>query len=653
MPYVWSFPRSLSCSSSGPASPRRQTAGNILRRTPHKASPRPHIYKPPPPNLIIPPKPAHGPVPTGWRPFKPPDSYLLKPYVFEPTLAERLPCVDQWVAQGKPCEFKEHANVKVDAVWTWVNGSEVVLDATRNQVVAAQTTAAPAGRPALFRGARTTHFREHGEMINSMRSVFKSMPSALVRKYILLTADVPADDTEELRLGSVPIWLNLSHERDDVQVLHHSDVFRTLESSLSDTEMENQGRAWRDRFVPSFNSLAIESQLANIEDLAPTIYYLNDDCFLLKPLSAGDFETPLYGSVFRIQFDLGVKSKPPGQVSMGIDKEGEWPGLEYTNWLLDQRFGLRQRRYLHHVAKTLSTPIMRETAAVWAEEVAKTAEARFRGQGSQVNLVFLATWYTIEKHRESLLHSFIMLRADADADGVISPAERLTLIGGLESGKIPVALREGGSAYWVELNMHRAGLDAPKETEYDWLSSDGYPLIKTVKPNPKDKSVQYCEIDVETCFPSNSSSSLDLFKRVAFEQPNCGDCLIVHLISKSGPVGLAAFLPPPNAPKAPPPQTPRLAKTWQDATFFSGMGREYAVNIIQRYTYVVGNSQMGFLALRRGGDTWRLPNATSPVAFFAVNDDLRTDHAIEATDRDMRTWYAQHWGGVRGWWEKK
>jgi hypothetical protein len=51
---------------------------------------------------------------------------------------------------------------------------------------------------------------------------------------------------------------------------------------------------------------------------------------LLKPLSAADFETPLYGPVFRIQFDLGVKSQPPGVISMAVDKEGEWPGLEFS-----------------------------------------------------------------------------------------------------------------------------------------------------------------------------------------------------------------------------------------------------------------------------------------------------------------------------------
>ncbi|KAJ6530414.1 hypothetical protein DFH09DRAFT_1166275 [Mycena vulgaris] len=606
--------------------------------------PPPHPFKAKPQarkKIVVPPKHANGTVPTGWRPFAPPDSYLLPPFNIEATLAQRLPCGDQWVSRGKPCVSTD--NGTIDAVWTWINGSEPILEDTRERMAEASMKGP---RPLPFLGSRQTHFRTHGEMINSMRSVLKSMPSGLVRKYILITADVAAEDTLELRLGSIPTWLDLSQGA-GLAVFHHSDVFRVPESLLSaDTDVERHGREWRDKNVPSFNSLAIESQLPNIPELAPTLFYLNDDCFLLKPLSAADFETPLYGPVFRIQFDLGVKSRAPGSVSMGIDKEGEWPGLEYTNWLLDQRFGKRQRRYLHHVAKVLPVPIMREAAAVWADEMAKTGETRFRGHGSQVNMVFLTTWYTIEKHRESLLYSFIMLRADADADGVFSSTERQVLIAGLEA-KIPIALREGGSPHYIDVNLVRAGLETPKETVYDWLSSDGYPLIHTVRTG----SAAHCTMDVIECFAPGTA--IDVFKRVAFDKPQCGDCLIAHLINRSGPEGLAAFLPPLTAPSAPPPETPTLAKRWQDAAFSSGMGREFAVNSIQRYTYVVGSSPIQFTSLRRKGDARRLPNATSPIAFLAVNDDIRGDaFALSQMEMDMRRWYAQRWGDVRAWWEK-
>jgi hypothetical protein len=67
----------------------------------------------------------------------------------------------------------------VDAVWTWINGSEPILADTRNQVEAANMKGP---RPAPFLGLRQTHFRDHGEMIHSLRSVLTSMPSGLIQK---------------------------------------------------------------------------------------------------------------------------------------------------------------------------------------------------------------------------------------------------------------------------------------------------------------------------------------------------------------------------------------------------------------------------------------------------------------------------------------
>ncbi|KAJ7067822.1 hypothetical protein C8F01DRAFT_1115840 [Mycena amicta] len=618
---------------------------------------RPSVYKHTPEipkNVVVPPKRANASAPDGWRLFKPALNFLATISPVAPTVAEQLPCLEQWIAYGKPCSARE-IPVQLDVLWTWVNGSEPILSATRDKEVAIAMEAKkqPGFQPG-FLGSRKTHFRTHEEMVHSMRSVLNSLPPELVRRYILITADVSADDTEELRFGSVPTWLDLDS---NVQVAHHSDIYRVPESLLSPDDP--LGRRWRDRIVPSFNSLAIESQLVHMRDVAPTIFYSNDDCFLMRPLSAADFETPLYGPVFRIQFDLAVKSRPPDSPPVGVDKEGEWPGLHYTNWLLDQRFGKRSRRYLHHVAKVISTPIMREVGAIWSHEIARTAEARFRGHGPQVNLLYLTTWYTIEKHREMLLYSFIMLRVDANADGLISADERLTLTAGLDldSGQVAIAMRENGSPHYVAHNFKAAGLDEPKETQYTWLSSDGYPLIETKQTKTQSQTTAkatHCQIDIRRCFDfaSESVSSLDLFRRVAFEQPGCGDCLIAHVVGRSGKDGLSAFLPRLSTESQRHPLPQDFAKRWQDAQFPTGLGRGFAVNAIQRYSYVFGTSPMEFLAIRRIGDVKKFPDLNSKVAFFAVNDDMYNPSMLEQLDADMRRWYAQRWGAIRGWWEK-
>lgn len=58
-----------------------------------------------------------------------------------------------------------------------------------------------------------------------------------------------------------------------------------------------------------------------------------------------------------------------------------------------------------------------------------------------------------------------------------------------------------------------------------------------------------CTFHFSTCLPphffdsSTSFSASTMFTRLAFERPQCGDCLITALIKASGKRGLSAFLP--------------------------------------------------------------------------------------------------------------
>jgi len=61
-----------------------------------------------------------------------------------------------------------------------------------------------------------------------------------------------------------------------------------------------------------------------------------------------------------------------------------------------------------------------------------------------------------------------------------------------------------------------------------------------------------CALRLRTCFSESfldvrsstaATSTTETFRRIAFEHPRCGDCLIVHLLAKTGNVGLEVFLP--------------------------------------------------------------------------------------------------------------
>ncbi|PWN27174.1 hypothetical protein BDZ90DRAFT_272208 [Jaminaea rosea] len=151
-----------------------------------------------------------------------------------------------------------------------------------------------------------------------------------------------------------------------------------------------------------------------------------------------------------------------------------------------------------------------------------------------------------------------------------------------------------------------------------------------------------CRLDIAACLSGlvrddGRMLAQDLFKRIAFEKgEKCGDCLLVHLLGQSGQRGLNAFLPPqgkvfPPSETAPRPQEePHLPLTptyfslnksqelsedpafifspyeednkpdFSSASVSSSLGwaqksqRDFALRLLQRYSYVIGSSPSRF-----------------------------------------------------------
>lgn len=358
----------------------------------------------------------------------------------------------------------------------------------------------------------------------------------------------------------------------------------------------------------------------------------------IQETSPADFATPLFGQVFRIQKDLGVGGEAPGTSKQKAD--GEWPSMGYSNWLLDNRFGIRKRSYLVHQSKLINRPLLDEAASVWAQELKETAEVRFRGKSAELNMLFLSTYYVIEKHREALLWSYFVARMDSTRKGVYTAEDRMALQEDLASnivnGTISVVTRPDRQSYdggHSDDLLNAAGLAIPKATPYQFSSINGYAFVP-LGQNPAawpdfdnttiktEKPWDVCKIDVATCFGSESFFDVDysgqrasqwLFKRMAFERPECGDCAIVALLSKDKQ-GLEAFLPSaegkaasspfdPSMQDVPPPLLGSWDKTWQNTDFSLWLAlrsgkwnlREYTVRLLQRYSYVIGESPVALL----------------------------------------------------------
>ncbi|CAH7669509.1 hypothetical protein BY996DRAFT_4582785 [Phakopsora pachyrhizi] len=577
-------------------------------------------------------------------------SAIKSPYRPRPTSSQRrlsLSCTESWISKGEKCTDLKPA--PIDLIWTWVNSS------------ASSSTPTTDGynlRHHEEEEGEKYLFREHDELRYSLRSTLDSLPAQEVRSRQVISAVDPVTG-----LGSLPSWFDRkkTSSSDGLSFVHHSDLFKIHRDQLI------KRYNWLKSVLPSHNSLAIESQISNLVNLGDNLIYLNDDCFLLNRFSLGDFATEFWGPVFRIQWDLFVDDDSlEGRNSPG--DLGEWTSLKYTNWLLSQRFGKRTRRYLSHTSKVLGVESLREVSNIWYSEIDETATSNFRGQKKEINTPFLTTWYHIEKHREALLHSFIILRSDVDSDGILSLSEWNQMLNeiGIEqtSANNSSELIKIDRPYRpIQSEKIYAGQGAPKQTNYFWFSSDGFPLFGNGGKLPSNYSSfedgtkeQFCTINIKECFSTGpGSSSESVLKKIAFEKPQCGDCVIASLVGKSGTSGgMEAFLPPSTFQttisrwRSEPEVTSyaNFEKTSKDVRFISPSSwtsriqrmiyrdkRTWAIRNIQRYQYVLGSSNIVF-------DAITFPKASkevlSKIKSFKSNETIYETNSEETQSSSTR-----------------
>ncbi len=141
----------------------------------------------------------------------------------------------------------------VDAVVTWVDGADKTHAAKRQSFM-------EQSQSELHENAINPHrWVDSNELYFCLRSIQINAP--WIRRIWLVTDDQTPD-----------ISVFPQSFRDKVQIVDHVGIFAGF------TE-----------FLPTFNSLAIESLIWRIPDLAEHFIYFNDDVFLSSPVSKTDF----------------------------------------------------------------------------------------------------------------------------------------------------------------------------------------------------------------------------------------------------------------------------------------------------------------------------------------------------------------------------
>ena len=180
----------------------------------------------------------------------------------------------------------------IDVVITWVDGRDPLHRKKMSAYVKETETAHEDV-------AAPTRFFSEGEIYYCVASILRFAP--FVRKIFIIT--------DEQNPDLVPfININFPDNRIPVVVVDHRVIFREYEA-----------------YLPTFNSLSIETCLFRIPGLAENFVYFNDDFFLIREIKPTDWfqnDKPVaYGSMRSVQFDSflrKIKPKKNGRKPFGF-----------------------------------------------------------------------------------------------------------------------------------------------------------------------------------------------------------------------------------------------------------------------------------------------------------------------------------------------
>lgn len=655
--------------------------------------------------------------------------------------------MEQWIAHGivlPALDFSRH--VRIDALTTWVNGSDPRHQANRELYSHDEhrVNGGPAETKDSHDDAPSTddekekvkagmtsaalqntdnRFRDLNELQYSVRSTRLSLLHHLGTHHILSTdfwaSDKPPEDVQDhvfgQRRGQVPQWLdtqspfvafgNQTLKRTPAVRVHHD--WQTFVPFDGHTDAER----WREQRLPTFASTAAEAVAGiNVPGLSEIFFLGSDDMFLTANLTTADFYTPLFGPVMHIDnnyYFYGRKDAMTGTESTG---------MEYTVTLLRDRFGTPGFGYPAHIQKAMVQPLVLESRLIWRAAFEEASGRRFRGDGRTVNSHMLTYGMLVERHREALLWSFLVAKIDKDGDGVLDDDElgsALQQMGAQNiSSDVSVRLPERDSN---RATFRQRALDAVRfpnglATEHQFSSLDGYPYVSplhkysqttglrfrdlppslqaTPTMHAKQFTAEYCQVQLLHCWPRNDRAvplrtTNDILKRFAFETRDCGDCLIMHLVGRSGKKGLQAFLPSANSTfpthavdrksdhvdrdaSATAPATAyhlpltanyantnfSLAAVMADNKLDNGQAsdrRTFVLHLLTRYSYSIGTAPGGFEMLRTAYGAERQLNRLTvqtkakKYAFLCINDDIVEDAPL--VKQTMRNYFHAVWPG--------
>lgn len=518
----------------------------------------------------------------------------------------RSVCWTEWFSTGIICERPPQQwsrQGKIDLVWTWSNAT---FDVSSSAMPTESTSTASKDSQAIAHAASTDLLRY------SIRSAQSYMHDGF-GSVSLLTPEHPKhadkmfqanerckhtyqDDRHTSHTGQRPCWLaTMDPVFEPPALLHHRQIACATHADRTKDACSEARLAESEPFTAKL--LATQAPV-----LSDVRLLLESHHIFMDHVSSSDFWSPLYGAAFRVN----AIAHGPGDVLSSQDPTlGDAP-LIRANGLLDRRFGTRSRRKLLDLPQPLSSSMLQELQLVWPKELDRDSSA---SSSNQVDLSFLMAHFTFEKFREALLWAFVVAKHDRDGDGLFSSKEARALLRDLDAVLTPTGYefkpvrfpkRATTSHVSVAKSLQSVGLPLRLGREVMQTSMDGNAILtlpsfmdqassESINQEESDgitlpragnttdmPGAHFCTLERECLAPlidliTNSNprfkpSTSEVFSRFAFLNAPCGDCMVMHLVGKSGHQGLSAFLPSPDLVMAPMDSLP-LSSTHEDADF--------------------------------------------------------------------------------------
>lgn len=233
---------------------------------------------------------------------------------------------------------------KIDIVIAWVDGADPILSQKRQQYL---TGEAPKD------AVSETRFASNHELYYAIASILKYVPFAGTI-YIVTDHQKPQFIDEFAQQGLCA--------EDKIQVIDHQILFSGYGT-----------------YLPTFNSLSIETMLWNVPNLSENFIYMNDDFFFNSDSELTDFITEddsikIYG---HWQSNFVVKTKYLWRKWRAGSKKRE-PKYTVAQMLSADMIDLNRYYEIHHRPHILKRSILAEYFNQHAEQLVEQIKHRFR-----------------------------------------------------------------------------------------------------------------------------------------------------------------------------------------------------------------------------------------------------------------------------------